>query len=196
MHRGCASHSNVRIHEFLALLFDPIQSTERGGVKIGRSERTIPFAGRQFTVSRSHVATRNQTARENRVNAQIKACLSTIDRHPQLADRLGSSRSSPRRQRKGRTAARVESAPESRPRSAQKPSICWAFISGSGWSGLSLESLWRREWDSNPRYLAVNTLSKRAPSATRPSLRFTVRQPFDFITSTDQSAELGREAWG
>jgi hypothetical protein len=31
--------------------------------------------------------------------------------------------------------------------------------------------LWRREWDSNPRYLAVNTLSKRAPSATRPSLR-------------------------
>ena len=29
---------------------------------------------------------------------------------------------------------------------------------------------WRREWDSNPRYLAVNTLSKRAPSATRPSL--------------------------
>src|SRR5271154_2289446 len=32
-------------------------------------------------------------------------------------------------------------------------------------------SLWRREWDSNPRYLAVNTLSKRAPSATRPSLQ-------------------------
>ena len=31
--------------------------------------------------------------------------------------------------------------------------------------------LWRREWDSNPRYLAVNTLSKRAPSATRPSLQ-------------------------
>ena len=22
---------------------------------------------------------------------------------------------------------------------------------------------WRREWDSNPRYLAVHTLSKRAP---------------------------------
>jgi hypothetical protein len=31
--------------------------------------------------------------------------------------------------------------------------------------------VWRREWDSNPRYLAVNTLSKRAPSATRPSLQ-------------------------
>ena len=31
--------------------------------------------------------------------------------------------------------------------------------------------LWRRGWDSNPRYLAVNTLSKRAPSATRPPLQ-------------------------
>ena len=30
---------------------------------------------------------------------------------------------------------------------------------------------WRRGWDSNPRYLAVNTLSKRAPSATRPPLQ-------------------------
>ncbi len=29
----------------------------------------------------------------------------------------------------------------------------------------------RREWDSNPRYpFGVNTLSKRAPSATRTSL--------------------------
>ncbi len=30
---------------------------------------------------------------------------------------------------------------------------------------------WRRGWDSNPRYLAVNTLSKRARSATLPPLR-------------------------
>src|SRR5580692_1903530 len=30
---------------------------------------------------------------------------------------------------------------------------------------------WRRDRDSNPGYLAVYTLSKRAPSATRPSLR-------------------------
>jgi hypothetical protein len=29
----------------------------------------------------------------------------------------------------------------------------------------------RREWDSNPRYLAVNTLSKRARSATLTPLR-------------------------
>ena len=30
----------------------------------------------------------------------------------------------------------------------------------------------RREWDSNPRYaINVNTLSKRAPSATRPPLQ-------------------------
>ena len=32
-------------------------------------------------------------------------------------------------------------------------------------------SRWRRDRDSNPGYLAVYTLSKRAPSATRPSLR-------------------------
>ncbi len=30
---------------------------------------------------------------------------------------------------------------------------------------------WRRDRDSNPGYLAVYTLSKRAPSATRPSLQ-------------------------
>lgn len=33
----------------------------------------------------------------------------------------------------------------------------------------------RREWDSNPRYLAVNTLSKRARSATLTPLRETGR---------------------
>jgi hypothetical protein len=33
------------------------------------------------------------------------------------------------------------------------------------------EGEWRRDRDSNPGYLAVYTLSKRAPSATRPSLR-------------------------
>jgi hypothetical protein len=33
------------------------------------------------------------------------------------------------------------------------------------------KGLWRRDRDSNPGYLAVYTLSKRAPSATRPSLR-------------------------
>ena len=35
----------------------------------------------------------------------------------------------------------------------------------------SLQKIWRRERDSNPRYVAVYTLSRRAPSATRPSLR-------------------------
>ena len=29
--------------------------------------------------------------------------------------------------------------------------------------GIYWNALWRRERDSNPRYLAVNTLSKRAP---------------------------------
>src|SRR6266404_202307 len=31
---------------------------------------------------------------------------------------------------------------------------------------------WRRGWDSNPRYVSVYTLSKRAPSAARPPLPF------------------------
>ena len=45
---------------------------------------------------------------------------------------------------------------------------------------------WRREWDSNPRY-AVNvyTLSKRAPSAARPSLRGTAILPRDKPLPTD-----------
>ena len=30
----------------------------------------------------------------------------------------------------------------------------------------------QRERDSNPRYVAIYTLSKRAPSATRPPLNF------------------------
>ena len=32
--------------------------------------------------------------------------------------------------------------------------------------------IWRRERGSNPRYVAVYTLSRRAPSTTRPSLQF------------------------
>ncbi len=47
--------------------------------------------------------------------------------------------------------------------------------------------IWRRERDSNPRYaVSVYTLSRRAPSATRPSLRslllhFTLKKPLYFI---------------
>jgi hypothetical protein len=41
-------------------------------------------------------------------------------------------------------------------------------------------SVWRRDRDSNPGYLAVYTLSKRAPSATRPSLRRTLNLPHDW----------------
>src|SRR5438874_12378877 len=33
-----------------------------------------------------------------------------------------------------------------------------------------VKQVWRRGWDSNPRYVAVYTLSKRAPSAARPPL--------------------------
>src|SRR6185312_3085628 len=41
---------------------------------------------------------------------------------------------------------------------------------------------WRRDRDSNPGYLAVYTLSKRAPSATRPSLQRCTGQLIDFTT--------------
>jgi hypothetical protein len=34
----------------------------------------------------------------------------------------------------------------------------------------------RREWESNPRYLAVNLISNQAPSATRPSLRWKAKR--------------------
>ncbi len=35
---------------------------------------------------------------------------------------------------------------------------------------------WRRRWDSNPRYgVTVYTLSRRAPSTTRPRLRISIR---------------------
>ena len=36
---------------------------------------------------------------------------------------------------------------------------------------LLLRGVWRRTRDSNPRYVAVYTLSRRAPSTTRPALR-------------------------
>ena len=42
--------------------------------------------------------------------------------------------------------------------------------------------LWRTDRDSNPGYLAVYTLSKRAPSATRPSVRLNAGQPSNFTT--------------
>src|SRR5271168_1380719 len=49
-------------------------------------------------------------------------------------------------------------------------SVCWGLRSGSV-VAKGLKKKWRRDRDSNPGYLAVYTLSKRAPSATRPSLR-------------------------
>ncbi len=45
------------------------------------------------------------------------------------------------------------------------------------------QTRWRREWDSNPRYLAVHALSKRAPSTTRPSLR----KAYAFLTPETRS---------
>jgi hypothetical protein len=46
--------------------------------------------------------------------------------------------------------------------------------------------LWRTDRDSNPGYLAVYTLSKRAPSATRPSVRSNAGQPSNFTTRGKQ----------
>ena len=46
----------------------------------------------------------------------------------------------------------------------------------------SLMSIWRRERDSNPRYaINVYTLSRRAPSATQPSLQIVHNWELDYI---------------
>src|SRR5712672_2117721 len=50
------------------------------------------------------------------------------------------------------------------------PRLYWGF-DRYGIAAKGLKMNWRRDRDSNPGYLAVYTLSKRAPSATRPSLR-------------------------
>src|SRR6185437_4703348 len=47
----------------------------------------------------------------------------------------------------------------------------WGLLDCLDVSGCPEIGMWRRDRDSNPGYLAVYTLSKRAPSATRPSLR-------------------------
>jgi hypothetical protein len=54
--------------------------------------------------------------------------------------------------------------PETREVYAQLPTCIFFIID-------TTERVWRRDRDSNPGYVAVYTLSKRAPSATRPSLR-------------------------
>jgi hypothetical protein len=58
-----------------------------------------------------------------------------------------------------------------------------------------MRGLWRTDRDSNPGYLAVYTLSKRAPSATRPSVRSNAGQPSNFTTMGRQEG-LGRSALG
>src|SRR5712671_5500373 len=53
--------------------------------------------------------------------------------------------------------------------------------------GQDVKLSWRRGWDSNPRYVAVYTLSKRAPSAARPPL------PTCFRSLPPQSKELRQQ---
>src|SRR6184192_3835687 len=62
------------------------------------------------------------------------------------------------------------SAPSGAPPGGRLASPSWtphAFFGGEVRSSTN----WRRGWDSNPRYVAVYTLSKRAPSAARPPLQ-------------------------
>ena len=59
-------------------------------------------------------------------------------------------------------------------------------ISGTIQTPLIPLIIWRRGWDSNPRYVAAHTLSKRAPSATRTPLR--VKQAAKF---TGLPSEVG-----
>ena len=67
---------------------------------------------------------------------------------------------------------------------------CIALAGPSGTGGLETpprgSGLWRTDRDSNPGYLAVYTLSKRAPSATRPSVRSNAGQPSNFTTKGKQ----------
>src|SRR5207249_8726183 len=55
---------------------------------------------------------------------------------------------------------------------------------------------WRRGWDSNPRYVAVYTLSKRAPSAARPPLQSLLLPPLAEELPQDRAALLGEDAAG
>jgi Predicted Permease Membrane Region len=62
-----------------------------------------------------------------------------------------------------------------RPSSVQNPAGSREFCGRTmlqGEDSLRQKSGWRREWDSNPRYpFEVHALSRRVPSAARPSLR-------------------------
>src|SRR5262249_11933689 len=55
---------------------------------------------------------------------------------------------------------------------------------------------WRRGWDSNPRYVAVYTLSKRAPSAARPPLLALDPRSRDAPSSPAALQGQGRSALG
>ena len=63
----------------------------------------------------------------------------------------------------------------------------WGAITFPASKSPMTQTQWRRERDSNPRYLAVHTLSKRAPSTTRPSLR----KFFNFFVERRRAARPG-----
>src|SRR5262245_54045526 len=64
---------------------------------------------------------------------------------------------------------------------SQDPAKAREFVGGSRLAAAQSpqsQTSWRREWDSNPRYpFGVHALSRRVPSAARPSLRWLVRSP-------------------
>jgi hypothetical protein len=76
---------------------------------------------------------------------------------------------------RGRNGASVAQFPTRRPSRIREMPRYRAVLKGLGM--LAGGDHWRTEWDSNPRYgfVSRNTLSKRAPSATRPSLQMRCR---------------------
>src|SRR5438309_3279653 len=53
---------------------------------------------------------------------------------------------------------------------------------------------WRRGWDSNPRYVSVYTLSKRAPSAARPPLQTRLLSPLAKELAQERAALFREDA--
>ena len=74
----------------------------------------------------------------------------------------------------GREAGRVSERPRRRHSSF---SLLWYKLGYESCNSLFLFGYWRRGRDSNPRYVSVYTLSRRAPSASRTPLRYSAWRP-------------------
>src|ERR1035437_11019677 len=77
---------------------------------------------------------------------------------------------------------------------AQSPAWCGAWANFHLLIASWKLGYWGREWDSNPRYLAVRLISSQVHSATLPSLRCLKRQivSADLTCSWHPAALAGR----